>query len=167
MPWLCLADADRSVFGKPNPAKNRREVIKKYIEYGEQVYGTYGTYKDGRPNPSLQTLSCPLLGLFHGESCAKAFKRAIDAGIVKLKKAPPSGTDGVSPFRTLIENAMDQCPDEILDAPPPSATDESISKFMESERPPLRDLDELREAKAYAREPDVDPIQDQHYVSAA
>jgi len=176
MPWLCLADADRAVFGQPNAARNRREVIEQYIQYGERVYGTYGTYKDGRPNPSLQTLACPLLGLFHGERCSKSFKRAMDAGLAKFrptatgkkpKHAPaePSAgvganadanADGRSPFRVLVEDALKECPDDVLDAPPPCASDECIAKFMEAERPALRDLAELREAKAFQREPAPD-----------
>jgi hypothetical protein len=40
-PWTTLADADRQLYGEPNPAENRRQVIWDYARMCDDMLGMH------------------------------------------------------------------------------------------------------------------------------
>ncbi|WP_211363163.1 tRNA dihydrouridine(20/20a) synthase DusA [Thermochromatium tepidum] len=66
-PWL-LAEADRRVFGDAHPLPSRLEVLESFIHYAERELAA------GVP---LSAMSRHLLGLFHGQPGARAWRRRI------------------------------------------------------------------------------------------
>eukprot|EP00899_Mesostigma_viride_P028268 jgi/Mesvir1/8626/Mv13048-RA.1 len=72
-PWDALADCDRLLYGEPNPASSRRQVVEEYCEYGDATVGRYGQFR-----PTVRALAKPLLGLFHGKAGARMWKREMD-----------------------------------------------------------------------------------------
>jgi hypothetical protein len=40
-PWTALADADRQLYGEPNPAENRRQVIWDYARMCDDMLGMH------------------------------------------------------------------------------------------------------------------------------
>jgi tRNA-dihydrouridine synthase A len=60
-----LSDVDRRFFGDNHPALSRREILEAYLPYWEQN-------KD-----HLSIISTHLLGLFHGQPNAKAYRQVL------------------------------------------------------------------------------------------
>lgn len=108
-PWQILAPADCFIFGaQENPVTNRRQLLEQYAAYADASLGMFGP---GRPN--VQSLVKPLLGLFHGEKGGARFRRAVDA-CVRNAKTPSA----------VIRAAMAVVPDDVLDAGPPTPSEE-------------------------------------------
>ena len=83
-PWM-LADADRSIFGQPNPLSNRGDVIEKMLPYIETELAQ-GT--------RLHHITRHMIGLFNGEPGARRWRRFLsengyqkDAGVEVLLRA--------------------------------------------------------------------------------
>ena len=95
---------DSALYGAPDPAASRREVLAAYADYcdAEEALAEGSGYSPRR------ALLKPLLPLFHGEPGTGAFKREVDA----LHKDPALSVRGV------IERAAARVPDGVLDAPP-------------------------------------------------
>jgi tRNA-dihydrouridine synthase A len=77
-PWQTLSNVDSIVYGEENPAVNRRQVLKEYAEYADQMCGRWGVADDGHKNPSVRTLMKPILNLFAAEPRNKNWKRLVD-----------------------------------------------------------------------------------------
>jgi tRNA-dihydrouridine synthase A len=60
-----LSDVDRRFFGDNHPVLSRREILEAYLPYWEQN-------KD-----HLSIISTHLLGLFHGQPNAKAYRQVL------------------------------------------------------------------------------------------
>eukprot|EP00898_Chlorokybus_atmophyticus_P000401 jgi/Chlat1/1361/Chrsp119S01759 len=105
-PWLALADADRSIYGCENPATSRRQVLRDYAAYANAVKEGWSTHP-----PSIRVLIKPLLDLFYCEPRARRWRNAID----KVLKERENNI----PFDELLDIALCELPDEVLDAPPP------------------------------------------------
>jgi tRNA-dihydrouridine synthase A len=69
-PWL-LARVDSTVFGAPDPATTRAEVIARYREHVARGLA------EGQP---LSRMMRHTLGLFHGEPGARGWRRALSEG---------------------------------------------------------------------------------------
>ena len=69
-PWL-LARVDSTVFGAPDPATTRAEVIARYREHVARGLA------EGQP---LSRMMRHTLGLFHGEAGARAWRRTLSEG---------------------------------------------------------------------------------------
>jgi len=87
-PWV-LADADRVIFGDARPPPNRHQVLEDFLPYARRELAA------GLP---LSRMSRHLLGLFQGQSGARAWRRHLSehgprpgAGIEVLVAAAPPG----------------------------------------------------------------------------
>lgn len=69
--------------------------------------------EDGRPVPSLRTLTRPILNLFFGERGTKRWKNEVDKAL--LRKPPPSS------LSALLDATLHVIDDAVLDAPPGEA----------------------------------------------
>ncbi len=69
-PWM-LADADRRLWGSPNPAGNRGDVVRSLLPYAESMVAG---------GERLHRLSRHLLGLFAGVRGGRAWRRALSEG---------------------------------------------------------------------------------------
>lgn len=85
-PWV-LADADREIFGEDTPAPTRHEVLARLLPYLERELAA------GTP---LNAMTRHILGLFHGQPGARAWRRHISeqahrpgAGVSVLLDAAP------------------------------------------------------------------------------
>ncbi|CAH0474217.1 unnamed protein product [Peronospora belbahrii] len=110
-PWN-FRDADRLIFNaKRNPNLSRREIIKRYLEYAEDLQATWGSTEPLGDCPYTMATSAlmkPLLALFNGEYKGRAFKREISDQWIRKNPRPQ--------LREMVENAMKVLPDEVLDA---------------------------------------------------
>ena len=77
-PWL-LADADRRLFGAPNPVENRHEAVEAMLSYAERL---------AAGGIRLHAVARHIHGLFQGCPGARAFRRHL-AGNAHLPDAGP------------------------------------------------------------------------------
>lgn len=101
-PWRILSDADRVIYGVPNRAVSRRQVLEEYVEYADSVKGRYNPHR-----PSLRALIMPLINLFHGEKGGARWRRAID---VALRNS--------TTLKDVVRECLPSLSDDVLDAPP-------------------------------------------------
>jgi len=66
-PWL-LAELDARYFGEPRVARTRRDVVEAIVPYAERHVATGG---------SLRQITRHMLGLYHGQPGARAWRRAL------------------------------------------------------------------------------------------
>uniref|UniRef100_A9U5E7 Predicted protein n=1 Tax=Physcomitrium patens TaxID=3218 RepID=A9U5E7_PHYPA len=102
-PWATLGNVDNSVYGDSTPRLTRRQILEKYVEYADAELHKYGPKK-----PSVRHLVKPLLGIFHAESGAGVWRRAVDNS---LRNAETVGA--------LLKETLCVLPDFVLDSPPP------------------------------------------------
>eukprot|EP00850_Spirogloea_muscicola_P010402 SM000061S19229 [mRNA] locus=s61:277211:281484:- [translate_table: standard] len=114
-----LGDADRAIYGMPNRASSRRQVLEEYAAYADCALHTLGPN-----NPSLHTLIKPLLGLFYGERGARQWRRAVDSALRYAKT-----------ISELLKETLRVLPDDVLDAPPGIVLRESVP-LEQAELPP-------------------------------
>eukprot|EP00850_Spirogloea_muscicola_P007232 SM000036S13276 [mRNA] locus=s36:352871:357132:+ [translate_table: standard] len=114
-----LGDADRAIYGVPNRASSRRQILEDYCAYADCALHTLGPN-----NPSLHTLIKPLLGLFHGERGARQWRRAVDSALRYAKT-----------ISELLKETLRVLPDDVLDAPPGIVLSESVP-LEQAELPP-------------------------------
>jgi tRNA-dihydrouridine synthase len=104
-PWRLLSDADRRLFGEPNPGLSRREVVARYLDYAEALPGALPA---GEARMSLYKpfeLAKPLIGLFQGEYGGARFRKSLTQGL----------QDSKLPLREAVEMALQLLPDRVLD----------------------------------------------------
>jgi tRNA-dihydrouridine synthase len=108
-PWGVLADADRRLFGAPNPGLSRREVVARYLEYAEALPATLPESEARMSLYKPFEFAKPLIGLFQGEFGGARFRKALTQGL----------QDSKLPLREAVEHALKLLPDSVLDARPP------------------------------------------------
>eukprot|EP00271_Cylindrocystis_brebissonii_P005028 TRINITY_DN1697_c0_g7_i1.p1 TRINITY_DN1697_c0_g7~~TRINITY_DN1697_c0_g7_i1.p1 ORF type:complete len:402 (-),score=59.26 TRINITY_DN1697_c0_g7_i1:634-1839(-) len=125
-PWAILGDADRVIYGVPNCATSRREVLEQYVEYADRAKGRYGEHR-----PSLRNLVMPLLGLFHGEHGGANWRRAIEGALRSAQTV-----------QEIVQLALPALPVEILDAGPGEGKQLGVAAGtgIGARLPPLGDL---------------------------
>ncbi|RYG47650.1 tRNA dihydrouridine(20/20a) synthase DusA, partial [archaeon] len=75
-PWI-FADADRQLFGMPNPGLSRREVVSKYLEYTDELLASVAPeFADMNIYRPFE-LAKPLLNLFHGAKGGGKFRTTL------------------------------------------------------------------------------------------
>lgn len=104
-PWM-FADADRRIFGTPNPGLSRRQVLRAYLDYAEALPGGLPEEERGWSEHRPFTLAKPLINLFQGEYGGGRFRRTLSQGLQDRKLG----------LREAVEEAMLGLTDEVLDA---------------------------------------------------
>ncbi len=77
-PWL-LAQADGRVFDDPAPGRSRADVLRALTPYAQTEL---------RRGTTLRAIACHVLGLYHGQSGGRSFRRILSDS-TKLKDAGP------------------------------------------------------------------------------
>ncbi|MGI9373962.1 MAG: tRNA dihydrouridine(20/20a) synthase DusA [Hyphomicrobiales bacterium] len=77
-PWV-LADVDRTVFGKDNPATDRAQIVEQLVDYAENAM-TQGA--------RLNHIGRHVLGLYQGQPGARAWRRHLSENMHKPDAAP-------------------------------------------------------------------------------
>lgn len=116
-PWHALADIDRLVYGEPNPAQSRRQVITDFARMTETEL----------PHLNARTLVKPLQHLFSGMPNGKLWRRVVEE---ELK------TGRHKTLKELLDATMPHVSDDVLDAPPgPAALSDGFGPAGGSEMP--------------------------------
>ncbi|CAI8611578.1 unnamed protein product [Vicia faba] len=109
-PWNVLGHVDTAIYGAPSCGLTRRQVLEKYIVYGDSVLGKYGH------KPTVRDVVKPLLNLFHSAPGNGQWKRNADAAFRNC-----------TTITSFFEETLEAIPDSVLDSPvtepSPSRTD--------------------------------------------
>ncbi|KAG4391165.1 hypothetical protein AAZX31_05G124900 [Glycine max] len=109
-PWQILGHVDAAIYDKPSCDLTRRQVLEKYLVYGDSVLGKYGH------RSTLRDVVKPLLHLFHSEPGNGLWKRKADAAFKNC-----------TTIESFFEETLVAIPDSVLDS-------------LVAESPPGRDL---------------------------
>ncbi|KAL5187882.1 protein SLOW GREEN 1, chloroplastic [Glycine soja] len=105
-PWQILGHVDAAIYDKPSCNLTRRQVLEKYLVYGDSVLGKYGH------RSTLRDVVKPLLHLFHSEPGNGLWKRKADAAFKNC-----------TTIESFFEETLVAIPDSVLDSlvaePPP------------------------------------------------
>ncbi|KHN25945.1 uncharacterized protein LOC114412711 isoform X1 [Glycine soja] len=105
-PWQILGHVDTAIYDKPSCDLTRRQVLEKYLVYGDSVLGKYGH------RSTLRDVVKPLLHLFHSEPGNGLWKRKADAAFKNC-----------TTIESFFEETLVAIPDSVLDSlvaePPP------------------------------------------------
>jgi tRNA-dihydrouridine synthase A len=139
-PWNTLANADVAIFGaESNQFNSRREVLREYAKYADDMIGRWNIKEDGHRYPSVRILTKPLLSMFHNAPRGKKWRAAVD-GVLKTATS----------VSEVLDRTLDVLIPEVLDAPPTElkaveATEEScrelLTHYAAEEIPPTPDLE--------------------------
>ncbi|XP_073129220.1 uncharacterized protein [Henckelia pumila] len=99
-PWNVLAHVDSAIYGAPPSNITQRQVLEKYLSYGDSVLRTY----DPKPNP--REVMKPFLGFFHSAPGNAVWKRKADAAFLKF-----------TTMKSFFEETLVAIPDYVLDSP--------------------------------------------------
>ncbi|KAG5015173.1 hypothetical protein JHK82_020859 [Glycine max] len=108
-PWQILGHVDAAIYGTPSCDLTRRQVLERYLVYGDSVLGKYGH------RPTLRDIVKPLLHLFHSEPGNGLWKRKADAAFKNC-----------TTMESFFEETLVAIPDSVLDSPvaePPPGRD--------------------------------------------
>ena len=114
--WM-LSTVDTDIFGaKRNPDFTRREILERYITYGQEMLARYEAEHSRKEGPGYtrQNFIKPICGLFAMERFGKEWRRSIDrewSGKGRVGRKEPE-------LREWVEAAMQDVPDAMLDAMP-------------------------------------------------
>jgi tRNA-dihydrouridine synthase A len=114
--WM-LSTADTDIFGaKRNPDLTRREILERYISYGQGMAAQYEAAHGLREGPgySRRNFMKPIFGLFAKERCGREWRRSIDREWIGKGRVGHREPE----LREWIEAAMQDVPDAMLDARP-------------------------------------------------
>ncbi|XP_031092368.1 uncharacterized protein LOC115997052 isoform X1 [Ipomoea triloba] len=114
-PWQILGNVDSAVYGAPRSDLTRRQVLEKYLIYGDSVLNMYG------PRPSVRDIVKPLLGLFHSEPGNSLWKRKADAAFLHC-----------TTIKSLFDETLVAIPDSVLDSPVAEMTTGSTDIFAKA-----------------------------------
>lgn len=107
-PWL-LADADRRLFGVPNPGLSRREVIEQYLTYADNILErTPLEWHHGTGMRPFEIVR-PLVTLFSGKHGGARFRDTLTRGVLQSKL----------PLREAVAQAVACVLEADLDERPP------------------------------------------------
>jgi len=104
-PWM-FANADRRIFGVPNPGLSRREVLAAYLVYAESLPGRLPEEEQSWTAHRPFSLAKPLISLFQGEKGGGSFRRTLSQCLQERKMG----------LRESLGEAVKSLPDEVLDA---------------------------------------------------
>ncbi|XP_057456968.1 uncharacterized protein LOC130747925 isoform X2 [Lotus japonicus] len=99
-PWHILGHVDTVIYGAPSCSLTRRQVLEKYIVYGDSVLGKYGH------RPTVRDIVKPLLNLFHSAPGNGLWKRKADAAFRHC-----------TTIKSFFEETLVAIPDSVLDSP--------------------------------------------------
>lgn len=109
--WQLLRHVDSAVYGAPPSDLTRRQVLEKYIQYGDSVLGT-----NGNDRPNVRDIVKPLMSFFHAEPRNAIWKRKVDAAFRHC-----------TTVKQVFDETLGVIPDYVLDSPvtkvPPSRGD--------------------------------------------
>ncbi|GLT62288.1 hypothetical protein SLA2020_349360 [Shorea laevis] len=100
-PWQILGHVDTVIYGAPPSGLTRRQVLKKYQEYGDSVLGI-----NGNNRPNVRDVAKPLLNFFHSEPRNSLWKRKADAAF-----------QDCTTMKSFFEETLVAIPDSVLDSP--------------------------------------------------
>ena len=107
-PWI-LSNVDRRIYGDENPGLTRRQVVHRYMEYGDQFIANEQLTRYMKPKSVLRGLVKPLFFLFKGMHSGALFRRVIEE---ECRKTPlPS-------FRQVVTAGLSVMCASVLDTPP-------------------------------------------------
>ena len=86
---MACSDADRQLFGVPNPGLTRREIIERYLVYADSLQSS----DEERAKHTSNALSKPLLRLFMGSRASKLWRRSISETLAANKVLHPRCRD--------------------------------------------------------------------------
>lgn len=115
-PWM-FADADRRIFGVPNPGLSRREVIAEYLRYAEEVVAALPEPYVSMGNNRVFEVAKPLIQLFHGVTGGGKFRGAFARALTAATAGDKTHRMGA--LREALAVALPCIPDYILDQRPP------------------------------------------------
>ncbi|CAL5343570.1 unnamed protein product [Camellia sinensis] len=122
-PWYTLGHVDTAVYGEPCTDLTRRQVLEKYMVYGDSIMRKYGhkpTIRDVvKRTLTLDQNTRPLLGLFHSEPGNGLWKRKVDA---VLQHCPT--------MKFFLEETLVAIPDAVLDSTVGEAPSGCIDTFV-------------------------------------
>ncbi|CAK8575365.1 unnamed protein product [Lathyrus sativus] len=99
-PWNILGHVDTAIYGAPSCGLTRRQVLEKYLVYGDSVIGKYGH------KPTVRDVVKPLLNLFHSEPGNGQWKRNADAAFRNC-----------TTMKSFFEETLEAIPGSVLDSP--------------------------------------------------
>ncbi|KAJ8449993.1 hypothetical protein Cgig2_029355 [Carnegiea gigantea] len=99
--WQLLRHVDSAVYGAPASDLTRRQVLEKYIEYGDSVLGT-----NGNNRPNVRDIVKPLMSFFHAEPRNAIWKRKVDSAFRHC-----------TTVKQLFDETLGVIPDYVLDSP--------------------------------------------------
>ncbi|XP_020214059.1 uncharacterized protein LOC109798264 isoform X1 [Cajanus cajan] len=99
-PWHILGHVDATIYGTPRCGLTRRQVLEKYLAYGDSELGKYGH------KPTVRDIVKPLLHLFHSEPGNGLWKRKADAAFRNC-----------TTIESFFEETLVAIPDSVLDSP--------------------------------------------------
>jgi len=114
--WM-LSTVDTDIFGaKRNPDISRRDMLDRYVTYGETMAAYYETNHGAREGPgySRRNFMKPIFGLFAKERCGREWRRSIDREWIGQGRVGHREPE----LREWVEAAMQDVPDIMLDALP-------------------------------------------------
>ena len=122
-PWV-LSDVDRRIYGDENLGLTRRQVVHRYMEYGEQFIADDILTKNMKPKSTLRALVKPLFFLFKGMHSGALFRRVIEE---ECRKVPlPS-------FREVVTAGLSVMCESVLDTPPGPTDPISRRSFLKEQ----------------------------------
>ncbi|XP_027355176.1 uncharacterized protein LOC113865036 isoform X2 [Abrus precatorius] len=123
-PWQILGHVDTAIYGMPSCGLTRRQVLEKYLVYGDSVLGKYGR------KPAVRDIVKPLLNLFHSEPGNGLWKRKADAAFRNC-----------TTINSFFEETLVAIPDSVLDSPvaePPLGREDLFANIQNLLPPPYR-----------------------------
>ncbi|KAK7263881.1 hypothetical protein RJT34_31480 [Clitoria ternatea] len=127
-PWHILGHVDTAIYGTPSSGLTRRQVLEKYLVYGDSELGKYGR------KPTLRDIVKPLLHLFHSEPGNGLWKRKADAAFRNCMT-----------MESFFEETLVAIPDSVLDSPvaePPPGRGDLFDNIHKLLPPPYRTIEE-------------------------
>ena len=111
-PWM-LADADRLIFGVPNPGLSRREVVAAYLAYATQQLPAEVPAEERAALPSVyatHVLMRPLLNLFHGCAGGALFRAQLSSAVNERKLGLAEAVAVAMSNAGLSDDVLDERP---------------------------------------------------------
>ncbi|RDX97423.1 dusA [Mucuna pruriens] len=127
-PWHILGHVDAAIYGTPSCGLTRRQVLEKYLAYGDSVLGKYGR------RPTMRDIVKPLLNLFHSEPGNGLWKRKADAAFKNCMT-----------IESFFEETLVAIPNSVLDSPvaePPPGRGDLFADIHNLLPPPYRTREE-------------------------
>ena len=128
--WGVLATADSELHGAPDPGLSRRQVIARYLDYCDGVFGSLPPEERRMSHYRPFELVKPLLGLFHGVTGGQRFRHALtmllqeaaasseEAARQQQEVGGGAPVDPGAAVRAAVTRALEAVPPFVLDETP-------------------------------------------------